>query len=296
MQAVSRLGWFEDIVQQLLEMVSQQEEALSRLEHRAEHASALRAAAGGGAADGILAGIMPGSVLAQAATGAGSAAATGGGTGSTPATAVAPGSGGGGGGGTASGAGGGDSLGSDSLEANNQRSVTQRAASIRFRNDVRAAASSKRFRDNSASTSIGSSPSRSPATSIVQSAAATARLSQTQSYGPVVSVHAVKGVLKNRGSGSPLQDCCFSASRNGASGSWACDPCPSLTCLVLFRPVVTSVTSLLPSSAEESLSGPHPAPGLLPSWLGDDKVASPSADAGPQRVNVGCGVSCRLDA
>ncbi|GFR51323.1 hypothetical protein Agub_g13688 [Astrephomene gubernaculifera] len=54
LQAVSRLGFFEDAVQQLLDLVSQQDEALGRLEARAERAAALNAHSAHGAHINVL--------------------------------------------------------------------------------------------------------------------------------------------------------------------------------------------------------------------------------------------------
>ncbi|GIL74011.1 hypothetical protein Vretimale_5055 [Volvox reticuliferus] len=84
-QAMSRLTWFETALQQLTDLVSEQDVALSRLEQRAERAAALGGAGHGAVDDGILAGILPATLLADAAT---SAAATAGGGSSAVATAV----------------------------------------------------------------------------------------------------------------------------------------------------------------------------------------------------------------
>ena len=72
-QAVSKLGYFEDVLQQLLDLVTQQDEAMERLEAKAERANAM-AKAGGGGAFSVL-GIVADHPALKAGGGGGAAAA-----------------------------------------------------------------------------------------------------------------------------------------------------------------------------------------------------------------------------
>ncbi|GLI61419.1 hypothetical protein VaNZ11_003776 [Volvox africanus] len=220
---VQALTWFESSLQQLTDLATAQDAALSRLEQRAERAAALGGAGHGAVDDGILSGIIPASIFADAATSAAAAAGSGNGAvaagvGGSTQTAAAmlshslsstsygrsiPAS-------RAATPGGGASSVNSLSRSDSQDANTQRVAASRIRSAVRALTVSNRMRNSYgvgvARVSVTSTPAP-QAPGIPDAATSSPTLSPSPLMAPLRSARAsdtpdgFAGLMSFRGSG-----------------------------------------------------------------------------------------------